>query len=186
MSDKHKYPHAVAAAVAQVLCVLIPAERIIIAGSLRRMKPEVGDIEILYIPKMGKDTTEMFEPANFNITENEIQRLVDVGVIRPRENARSAITWGLKNKLAVHCETGIPVDLFATTPENWYVSLVVRTGGKDNNIALAAGAHRIRRRLRAYGAGVEDMRTGEVLRANSEREVFELCGMPYLEPEKRL
>lgn len=46
--------------------------------------------------------------------------------------------WGEKNKLAVHVRTGIPVDFFAATEANWWNYLVCRTGGEQNNIAIAS------------------------------------------------
>lgn len=187
MTDKRKFKHADAFSVANWLVDLLTpwTERIVIAGSLRRQKPEVGDIELLYVPKFGQDITEMFAPSNYNLTEEAIQRLVDKGVIQPRLNKAGYQTWGLQNKLATHVASGIPVDLFATTAEKWYVALVIRTGGKDTNLELTAGAQKIGRKLHAYGAGVEDLNTGEVFKANSEQEVFALCNVPYREPEQR-
>lgn len=187
VTDKRKFKHAEALVVAQELVALIGphVERITIAGSLRRQKPEVSDVELLYVPKLGRDITEMFAPPNYNLTEEVIQRLVDKGVIQPRLTKAGYRAWGQQNKLATHVASGIPVDLFATTAEKWYVALVIRTGGKDTNLELTTGAQRIGRKLHAYGAGVEDLNTGEVFKANSEQEVFALCNVPYREPEQR-
>ena len=65
---KVTFPRAVAIQVARELCEALKphCERLIVAGSLRRGKQEVGDVEILYIPKrgLGKDG-ELFEkPVN--------------------------------------------------------------------------------------------------------------------------
>ena len=54
MSGKVKHPRAKAVAVARELTValrgLCEPGRFIFAGSLRRLKPEVGDIEVVYVP----------------------------------------------------------------------------------------------------------------------------------------
>jgi hypothetical protein len=68
---------------------------------------------------------------------------------------------------------------------NWWVSLVIRTGGKDTNLKLATGARKLGRTLHAYGCGVEDLKTGEVVKANSEQDVFRLCAVDYIEPNQR-
>ncbi len=93
-------------------------------------------------------------------------------------------TWGPKNKLAIHCETGIAVDFFATTIENWWVSLVIRTGGKATNLKLTTGALDKGMHLNAYGSGFT-LQNKQVVPARSEREVFELAGVPYREPWER-
>jgi hypothetical protein len=41
-----------------------------------------------------------------------------------------------------------------TTRENWFVSLVIRTGSKDTNLLLTTGAQKLGRKLNAYGCGV--------------------------------
>ena len=53
---KTRFPRAAAIAVARELCEALKphCERLIVAGSLRRMKQQVGDVEIVYIPKIRK------------------------------------------------------------------------------------------------------------------------------------
>jgi DNA polymerase/3'-5' exonuclease PolX len=55
-SEQARWPAAIARKVADELVqALTPrCEQICIAGSLRRGKAEVGDIEILYIPRLGQ------------------------------------------------------------------------------------------------------------------------------------
>jgi hypothetical protein len=59
-------------------------------------------------------------------------------VLTKRKNKNGVTTWGTLNKLATHATSGIGVDLFATTHDRWFVSLVVRTGSKETNLSLAA------------------------------------------------
>lgn len=162
-------------------------ERIEVAGSLRRGKEMVGDIEILYIPKWGRGRSpvDLFEWTDANLVDQCLAAMCRAGELRGRPGKKGRFTWGPQNKLAVHVETGIPVDFFATTEANWWVSLVVRTGSKANNVALASRAQLLGRALIAYGPGVKKLGTGEVLEAHSEEEVFELCGVKYRAPKER-
>jgi DNA polymerase/3'-5' exonuclease PolX len=78
----------------------------------------------------------------------------------------------------------VPVDFFATTPENWWVSLVVRTGSLEMNLELTKGANHLGRSLNVYGRGVTRA-DGTVIPATSEEHVFELCGVKYRVPSAR-
>ncbi len=187
MSDKRKFPRFDALDVANELCDrLTPhCERLAVAGSLRRGKAEVGDIEILLIPRMAQMPDGLFDVKAFNLADSELVQLVGMGVLRPRPNVNGHVSWGEKNKLAVHVPSGIPVDIFSTTADNWYVALVVRTGSKETCLRLTTGAHKLNRELIAYGPGVRDRGTGEVIKATSEEHVFRLCGVEFLAPENR-
>lgn len=156
-----------------------------IAGSMRRQKPEVGDIEILYVPKIGpvQKPGEMFASEG-SLADVLIDELRRTGKLDKRPNINGQFTWGAQNKLAIHKATGIPVDFFSTTKENWFVSLVIRTGSKDFNIALIESAKRRGLQLHAYGA-YTDIGTGEAIHPQSEREVLELAGLPWIPPEER-
>lgn len=149
-------------------------ERIAIAGSIRRQKPDVGDIELLCIPKHG---------GLIDSLDRELQTLCFGGVLDFRLNKRGSRGYGPKNKLMLHVPSGIGVDVFSTDEECWPVSLVVRTGGKVTNQRIAMAAIRKGWRWHAYGSGFSTPQ-GDVVCA-SEREVFELVGLPYREPWER-
>lgn len=155
---------------------LAPAcERIIIAGSLRRLKSEVGDIELLAIPTYYMLVDRL---------DQAIKELIANGILDYRLNTRGSRVYGPKNKLLIHKATGIPVDIFSTTSENWWVALVVRTGSKESNIAIAKAAHKYNLHLLAYGAGFQKT-DGSVIVCHSEQEVFETVGLDYLQPWER-
>lgn len=186
---KHSYEEAMAVAEKLVTTLKPCCEQICIAGSLRRGKREVGDIEILYVPRMvsGRQV-DMFSSgmALDNAAEFKIEWLEREGVLERRKNVEGHNAgWGPKNKLGVHVESGIAVDLFETTKENWFVSLVIRTGPKEFNLRLTNGAIALGRTLNAYGCGITEMVSGTVTRATSEQDVCKLCGVEYAEPERR-
>jgi DNA polymerase/3'-5' exonuclease PolX len=178
--------YAVAYAVAQQLAEQLRphTEMLEIVGSLRRKRPAVSDIELLYIPRFERREEGLFDLVNVNMADERIDRWLAAGTLAKRPNIRGFTAWGEKNKLAVHIASGIPVDLFSTTLENWFTSLVIRTGSRETNLKLTTGAQRDGNQLNAYGQGITRA-DGEVVRAESERHVFQLCGVPYLEPIDR-
>lgn len=183
---KQRWKAELAIPIAQDLCrQLSPfCERIAIAGSLRRRRPEAGDIEILYVPKIGEKPDGLFGSKSYSMADAEIERMLAEGMIAKRPNVNGSFTWGEKNKFAIDCATGIPIDFFSTPLENWWVYLVVRTGGKDTNLRLTTGAQKLGKSLNAYGCGVTNA-DGSVTPATSEEHVFDLCGVPYLKPWER-
>jgi len=152
--------------------LLKPAcDRIAIAGSIRRQRPEVGDIELLCIPKFIGGIDQL---------DREIITLVVQRILGFRRNKLGSRVYGPKNKLMVHLPSGIGVDIFSTTRECWAVSLVVRTGGKKTNKRVATAALSKGYRFHAYGSGFSTPQ-GDIV-CHSEREVFEAVDLPYLEP----
>jgi len=145
-----------------------------IAGSIRRQQRDVGDIELLCIPKYVDGVDQL---------DKEIGALVFQRILDLRRNKKGFTAYGPKNKLMVHVPSGIGVDIFSTTAECWPVALVVRTGGKATNLRIATAALKKGWHLRAYGSGF-DTPNGPI-QCHSEREVFEAVGLPYLPPWER-
>lgn len=187
MSDKKRYSYGEAHTVAESIMEMLYSrcEQIKIAGSLRRQKQEVGDIELLFIPYMVPVKDDLFGGAKMDdAAADAINGMVDWGYIKKRPNSAGHFTWGPQNKLAVHVESGIPIDFFATTKDRWFVSLVIRTGPKELNIRLITEAAKRGYKLHAYGV-LEKVATGEQIAPASEQELFEYCGVPYVEPKDR-
>lgn len=184
--SKTKFPVARAQAVAEVLRLALEdfCERIEIAGSIRRRKPEVGDVEIVFVPKMQTIPDGLFDTKEISQAGHVIDALVRAGALARRKNVNGSEMWGAKNKLALHVATGIPVDFFATTEAAWFNYLVCRTGGAENNTRLAMAAQDKGWKWNPYGPGFTDAR-GEIVPVKSERDVFELLGLDYLEPWER-
>lgn len=149
-------------------------ERIVVAGSIRRQKPEPNDIELLCIPK---------HDGLADMLDREIQTLLISGILDFRRNKLGSRVYGPKNKLMLHVRSGMGVDIFSTTEVCWPVALVVRTGGKVTNQRIAVAAIKKAWHLQAYGAGFSTP-NGDVV-CISESDVFELVGLPYLEPWER-
>lgn len=150
-------------------------DRIEVVGSIRRQRWYVGDAELLCIPKTS---------AGVDLLDREVRSLMNLKILDYRRNKLGRKTYGAKNKLLVHVDSGFGIDIFSTTEECWWVSLVVRTGGKDTNMTIAMAAINKGYQFHAYGAGFSTP-AGEIV-CKSERDVFEAVGLPYREPWERV
>ena len=71
MSDKSRWPLKEALIVAETLreVLALRCERVDIAGSIRRRKDTVGDIELLYIPRMEDRQIDLINTGKVNVTD---------------------------------------------------------------------------------------------------------------------
>jgi len=160
--EPKRYPAAEASATALDLYRALSrhCERIEIAGSLRRHKPYVHDIDLVVIPGPG---FQLF------FQEHRITPKGGDKIIRFR--------W-----------EGIPVDLYVATAETWATLLLIRTGSKEHNIILCKRAREMNLCLKANGDGLEepadchDVRRVKVM---TEADIFDALKMPYKEPWER-
>jgi len=158
--------------------------RLIIAGSLRRRKATVGDIEIVYVSRKVEDKSQdLFEVRERDQVTIVLEDLIERGVLEKRANIKGAFTFGAANKLLRHVASGMPIDFFATSEECWFNYLVCRTGGAATNKRIATAA--IAKGWKWNNCGKGFSRGHEIHQVRSEREVFEFVGLPYLEPHQR-
>lgn len=187
MSNKAKFYAEDCWVIARALVAqLTPfCEKIEVAGSLRRQKQMVSDIEIVYVPKFGTRQVDMFSKEQTDLCAVEIDHLVVQKVIAKRPAKNGVFTWGDLNKLGVHVQTGIPVDFFCE-PDilDWPRTLAIRTGPKEFNVKLMASAPKVGLIPHAYGPALFSALGVRVIPKN-ERHFIELCGMKYLLPRDR-
>ncbi len=186
-----RWPLADAQFVAEGLVRLLePAcERIAIAGSIRRRKPDVGDIELLCVPTY-REMRDLWGPyGRQDMLTTRVQELMHKGILQCRPAGKSkSYTFGPQNKLMVHCASGIPVDIFSTTQANWGMALLVRTGPAEFNIRVMARLKALGHRGHAYGGitlHAADPARAQELACPDEETVFRTLGWPYIEPERR-
>lgn len=186
-SAKQKFPRAAALDAARDLCRRLKpvTDRLIVAGSLRRCKDQVGDVEILYVSKTEDRKLDLLSTAEASLAEEEIQRMLEDGTLAKRENRNGGTSWGRKNKFATHRASGIPVDLFRTTEACWFNYLVCRTGPKESNERIATAAQEHGYTWTPYGPGFRCQADNQVVTVASEAEVFAFVGIPYKEPKDR-
>jgi len=147
---------------AEVIKQLSPyCQKIEAAGSIRRQKEAVHDIDIVLIPS---------DPWNL---ESEVLALA-----RPR---RPQLSGG---KLKRFDYNGAQIDLYFASAETWATLLLIRTGSKENNIRLCSLAKKKGWRLAASGDGLFDD-TGRRVAGDTEESIYKALGLPYQEPEER-
>ncbi|MCX6994168.1 MAG: hypothetical protein NT011_13640 [Kiritimatiellaeota bacterium] len=150
-------------------------ERIEIAGSIRRRKPEVGDIEIVCIPWT-------FEAGLFSgghiVVDPAFCSLV---------NRWPAVKGQPTGKYTQRrLPEGINIDLFIARPENWGLIFAIRTGSAaySHNVLAAgwcrAGYHSMDGMLVTFSKGSPHPHP-----VREERELFNLIGLPWVEPWER-
>lgn len=131
-----------------------------VAGSYRREKQDIRDIDILV-----QCNTKKWE-----LLRQDLQKLgVDffaTGEVILRGNFR-----------------GVQVDFYRADPDQWATFLLFLTGSGPFNIAMRVKAKRKGYKLNQYGLYHRD--TGEKIPTPTEAAVFAAIDMPYAEPEER-
>lgn len=134
--------------------------RVEIAGSIRRRKETVGDIDILVTTKNPGEVSDYFTTMDL---------VDDVVVSGPTKS-----TVRLK-------ESGIDVDLRVFDDKSFGSAMMYFTGSKETNIELRKIAIAKGLKLSEYGVFKGD----ELLAGRTEEEVFKSLGMEYIEPDLR-
>jgi DNA polymerase/3'-5' exonuclease PolX len=193
MSDKVKWSLAVARKLAEETRDYLRAfcTRIEIAGSVRRGKPEVGDIELVYVPRFSleQDLAELLpRQMRINQVDLALESLIAQGALSRRLNKLGREAWGAEIKLGRLLPSGIPIDFFSTMESCFFNYLVCRTGSKESNMRVAQAAQAKGWKWNPFASGFSRAAGLGVERhaVTSEREVFEFVGLPCLEPKERV
>ena len=139
------------------------------AGSLRRMKQTIGDLDIL-------------------VSSDSPQKIIDAFVKLPQ--VRDVNAKGT-TKASIVAQNGLQVDLRVLEPKHWGSALQYFTGSKEHNVALRQIALDQGLSLSEWGfklvlSAVEGTVKGEKeIFTPREEEVYEKLGMPWIPPELR-
>jgi len=133
-------------------------DKIEVAGSVRRQRPIVNDIDLVLIPRDRQN--------------------LDLALMRMGNYKMSGM------KIARVEMDSIPLDIYFATPETFATLFLVRTGSKENNIRLATLAKKRGWRLAASGDGLFD-ETGRRIAGDTERSIYEALEVPWQEPWER-
>ncbi|HYV01756.1 MAG TPA: helix-hairpin-helix domain-containing protein, partial [Actinomycetota bacterium] len=131
------------------------------AGSLRRMVETIGDIDILVASDRPEPVMEAF--ANLS----DVERVVARG----------------ETKTSIRTTKGLQVDLRVVPPTSWGAALQYFTGSKAHNIRTREMAVRMGLKLSEYG--LFDAESGDLIVAETEEEVYERLGLPWIPPTLR-
>ena len=192
MSTGDRIPLAEAARDADAFRALFAGayERWVVAGSVRRRAPDVGDIEHVVQTQRGEVRTagEMF-PREAPLVHHQLDAMLAAGTIaKALYGATQATRWG--DRLRGVVWRGRRHEIFFGDDRNFYAQLVIRTGPAGFSEALVT-------RMRAIGlysqggdteatrGYVASQRDGSIRTVTSEEDYFGLCGTPYIPPEGR-
>ncbi len=131
------------------------------AGSLRRMADTIGDIDILVASDQPDPVMEAFANLSY------VDRVVARG----------------DTKTSIRTTKGLQVDLRVIPPGCWGAALQYFTGSKAHNIRTREIA--VRKGLKLSEYGLFDAKSGDLIVAETEEEVYERLGLPWIAPTLR-
>jgi DNA polymerase (family 10) len=131
------------------------------AGSLRRMAETIGDIDILVASEKGEAVADAFVGLSY------VDRVIARG----------------ETKTSIRTTKGLQVDLRVVPPGCWGAALQYFTGSKAHNIRTREIA--VRKGLKLSEYGLFEAKTGELIVAETEEEVYGRLGLPWIHPTLR-
>jgi len=143
----------------EVVKLLAPyCRRIEVAGSIRRKKAFVRDVDLVLIPS---------DPWNL------LHELKGLGPMRMHGGKIMRGTVG-----------STQIDCYVADEDTWATLLLIRTGSAENNIRLATLAKKKNWRLAASGDGLFNEK-GERVAGDTEESIYAFLGLKYQEPWER-
>lgn len=136
-------------------------DRVSVAGSLRRGRDTIGDIDIL----VGDDAPSA---------------IIDAFAAYP--SVEEVLMKG-PTKCSVRLEGGMQVDLRAVETGSYGAALQYFTGSKEHNVALRRIGVEMGLKLNEYGLFERD--SGRMVAGATEEEVYSALGLAYIPPEMR-
>lgn len=136
------------------------SDRVAYAGSLRRMRETVGDVDILAAAASGEQAARIM--AAF------------------RDLAPEVLVSGA-TKTSVRMDNGLQVDLRVVKPEAWGAALQYFTGSQAHNVAVREIAVRKGLKLSEYGL----FRGEDLIASETEEDVYRALGLDWIEPALR-
>src|ERR671919_326591 len=131
------------------------------AGSLRRSAETVGDIDLLVAAEEPVPVMEAFTSMRY------VERIMAKG----------------ETKSSVLTTKGLQVDLRVVEPKVWGAALQYFTGSKAHNIRIREIA--VRKGLKLSEYGLFRAKSGKLIVAETEEEVYERLGLPWIPPTLR-
>jgi DNA polymerase/3'-5' exonuclease PolX len=179
MSTGVKTPYDIALAKAQALAAALEpyCERILIAGSLRRQKPEVGDLELVIIRRV-EDETDMFDLPTGRLIDTLTPGLEAIGISRFTKNG---------SKLKQFTWQDMTAELYIATRDTWGCLATIRTGSSDFSQWLVTD-----KRHGGACPGMYAFKEGRLcvdsvpVPTPQEEDVFRLLELEWIDPVERL
>ena len=162
-SQTRRFKLAVAAQYADALCTFLQAiagvDQVTVAGSFRRMRETVGDLDILVTAAAGSAVMMRFT------SYDEVAEVLSSGSTRA----------------SVVLKSGLQVDLRVVDKASYGAALCYFTGSKAHNIAIRRIAQKRGLKVNEYGVFRGDKR----IAGKDEASVYQSVGLPLIPPELR-
>lgn len=177
---KTKIPYEKALEIAtRIKNLLAPAcERIEVAGSIRRKRPTVGDIEIVCIAATQPD---LFGDSGQSLLEPALEKFVADGVLLKGDKNGARY-----KEFYIPGENGLKLDLFITTHDQWGLIFTLRTGGEEFSKKFVTKKRYggfMPSNWRVHEGWIWD--GAQKIATPEERDLFKLIGLDWIEPEQR-
>ncbi|MEE9151632.1 MAG: DNA polymerase/3'-5' exonuclease PolX [Thermoplasmata archaeon] len=143
------------------LKVLKSVKNIELAGSLRRMKETVGDIDILVSSKEAEEVMDRF------VSYEDVADVIMIG----------------DTKSSIRLRDGVQVDIRVVPEKSFGAALQYFTGSKEHNVKLRKLAMSKGLKINEYGVFKKD--SGEMIAGKDEKMVYNALGLEYVPPELR-
>jgi DNA polymerase (family 10) len=138
------------------------------AGSLRRGKETIGDLDLLVTMRPGHEKQKDVDAVAAHILKYpEITQTLAHG----------------ENKVSVLLKSGLQVDVRLLDKESFGAALLYFTGSKEHNVALRGRANELGWTLNEYA--LTALKGGKVVAGKSEAEIYSKLKLEYIEPELR-
>ena len=162
-AQNRRFKLATAAQYAEALRAFLQAvpgvQQVVVAGSFRRMRETVGDLDILVAAAPGSPVMQRFT------SYDEVAEVFSAG----------------ETRASVLLKCGMQVDLRAVAQESYGAALHYFTGSKAHNIAIRRSAQQLGLKINEYGV----FRGQKRIAGDSEESVFRAVGLPFIPPELR-
>ena len=143
-------------------------ESVTAAGSLRRGRDTIGDVDLLVTMRPGREK------------QKDVDAVADHILKYP--GIDQTLAHG-ENKVSVLLGNGLQVDVRMLAKENFGAALLYFTGSKAHNVGLRGRALDMGWTLNEYA--LTTVKGGKVVAGKTEEEIYAKLGLDYIEPELR-
>ena len=150
-----------AASVIEAVSAVGGCQRIAPAGSLRRAKESIGDVDVL---AAADDSAPL------------------MAALTAMPDAAEVIAAG-PAKTSIRTAAGLQVDLRVVALDAWGAAMQYFTGSQEHNVRIRELA--VRRKLKLSEYGLFDTESGELIVSRTEEEVYQRLGMQWIPPTLR-
>jgi len=140
-------------------------DKVSVAGSVRRRKETVGDIDFLVSVKDSSDKYLVEKIMKTFVSMDEVVKIVNKG----------------ETKSSIKTKQGLDMDLRLVSSSSFGSALQYFTGSKEHNIALRRIAIKEGLKLNEYGL----FKNGRKIKGETEEEIYERLKMDWIPPELR-